>query len=83
MKHVQSWDKAFREGFLEELAPEVAWKGDLEGVLKRTWLGAGIPGSGGTEGHGSVQYHNWERVWFDIATGIGVGERRRRTDDMI
>lgn len=62
MKHVWSWGKAFREGFLEELAPEVAWKGDLEGVLKRTWLGAGIPGNSDTKGQSSVKHHGWECV---------------------
>lgn len=67
--------------------PEMAWKGDLKGVLKRTWLGAGIPGSSGTEGQGSVKQHNWECVWLDMATGIEEGERKRRrsvrTDDMM
>lgn len=46
VKRIQSWDKAFTEGVLEELALELG----LEEASRRTWLGEGIPGRRSTTG---------------------------------
>jgi hypothetical protein len=82
VKQIQSWGQAFREGFLEEIVPDLGLESlKLEKVLRRTWLGEGIFGKKSNAGVRLVK-HGWESCVV-VATWLSDRREEGLRDEVI